>query len=288
MKYLIVGAEGQLGRSLQDDLVERNLEFVAFSRKDLDITNLPQVRRAILESNADIVFNAAAYTNVEQAEFEPEKAFGINENGVRNLAMVTSKINAKFIHFSTDYVFSGTREEPWQINSQVNPISVYGKSKLAGEIAVFEEYPENSIIIRTAWLYSAYGRNFYKTILKLAMRNSDPINVVNDQFGQPTYARDLAKLAFSATDKSVSAGMYHGSNSGSTNWYDFAIEIFRLAGADTGRVQGISTRDYKSGVSRPEYSVLDNSRWLDFGIKPLGSWQESVSSAFPAIHDSLS
>ena len=139
MKYLIVGAEGQLGRSLQDDLVERNLEFVAFSRKDLDITNLPQVRRAILESNADIVFNAAAYTNVEQAEFEPEKAFGINENGVRNLAMVTSKINAKFIHFSTDYVFSGTREEPWQINSQVNPISVYGKSKLAGEIAVFEE-----------------------------------------------------------------------------------------------------------------------------------------------------
>ena len=288
MKYLIVGAEGQLGRSLQDDLAARNLEFVALSRKDLDVTDLIQVRRAILRSNAEIIFNAAAYTNVEQAEIETEKAFEINENGVRNLATVSSEINAKFIHFSTDYVFSGTRNEPWQIDSQVNPISVYGKSKLAGEIAVFEEYPDNSLIIRTAWLYSAYGKNFYKTILRHALRNSDPINVVNDQFGQPTHARDLANLAFSATDKSVPAGIYHGSNSGSTNWHDFAVEIFRLAGADTGRVQETSTRDYKSGVSRPEYSVLDNSKWLDFGIKPLGSWQESVSRAFPAIHDSLS
>lgn len=288
MKYLIVGAEGQLGRSLQDDLAARNLEFVALSRKDLDVTDLIQVRRAILRSNAEIIFNAAAYTNVEQAEIETEKAFEINEIGVRNLATVSSEINAKFIHFSTDYVFSGTRNEPWQIDSQVNPISVYGKSKLAGEIAVFEEYPDNSLIIRTAWLYSAYGKNFYKTILRHALRNSDPINVVNDQFGQPTHARDLANLAFSATDKSVPAGIYHGSNSGSTNWHDFAVEIFRLAGADTGRVQETSTRDYKSGVSRPEYSVLDNSKWLDFGIKPLGSWQESVSRAFPAIHDSLS
>lgn len=288
MKYLIVGAEGQLGRSLQDDLAARNLEFVALSRKDLDVTDLIQVRRAILRSNAEIIFNAAAYTNVEQAEIETEKAFEINEIGVRNLATVSSEINAKFIHFSTDYVFSGTRNEPWQIDSQVNPISVYGKSKLAGEIAVFEEYPDNSLIIRTAWLYSAYGENFYKTILRHALRNSDPINVVNDQFGQPTHARDLANLAFTATDKSVPAGIYHGSNSGSTNWHDFAVEIFRLAGADTGRVQETSTRDYKSGVSRPEYSVLDNSKWLDFGIKPLGSWQESVSRAFPAIHDSLS
>jgi dTDP-4-dehydrorhamnose reductase len=159
---------------------------------------------------------------------------------------------------------------------------------LAGEIAVFEEYPENSIIIRTAWLYSAYGKNFYKTILKLALRNSDPINVVNDQFGQPTHACDLAQLAFSATDRSVPAGIYHGSNSGSTNWHNFAVEIFRLAGADTDRVKEISSRDYISGVSRPEYSVLDNSKWLDLGIEPLGSWQESVSRAFPAILESLS
>lgn len=288
MKYLIVGAEGQLGRSLQDELAARNLEFVAFSRKDLDVTDLIQVRQAILESNSEIVFNAAAYTNVEQAEIEPEKAFKINEIGARNLAIVSSEINAKFIHFSTDYVFSGVRNEPWQIDSQVNPISVYGKSKLAGEIAVFEVYPENSTVIRTAWLYSAYGKNFYKTILKLALRNSDPINVVNDQFGQPTHARDLAQLAFSATDKSVPAGIYHGSNSGSTNWHDFAVEIFRLAGADTDRVMETSSRDYISGVSRPEYSVLDNSKWLDFGIKPLGSWQESVLRAYPAIHESLS
>ena len=288
MKYLIFGADGQLGRSLQDDLAARNLEFAAFSRADLDITDLTQVRREILESNADIIFNAAAYTNVEQAELEPEKAFGVNETGVRNLARVAGEIDARFIHFSTDYVFSGARETPWKIDSQVRPISVYGKSKLAGEVAIFEEYPENSLIIRTAWLYSAYGKNFYKTILKLALRNSDPIKVVTDQFGQPTHARELAKLAFSATDRSVPAGIYHGSNSGSTNWHNFAVEIFRLAGADTGRVLETSSRDYISGVSRPEYSVLDNSRWLDFGIKPLGSWQESVSRAFPAIQESLS
>ena len=288
MKYLIVGAEGQLGRSLQDDLAARNLEFAAFSRADLDVTDSTQVRREILASNADTIFNASAYTNVEKAELEPEKAFGVNETGVRNLARVAGEINARFIHFSTDYVFSGAREAPWKIDSQVKPISVYGKSKLAGEVAIFEEYPENSLIIRTAWLYSAYGKNFYKTILKLALRNSDPIKVVTDQFGQPTHARELARLAFSATDRSVPAGIYHGSNAGSTNWHDFAVEIFRLAGADTGRVKETSSRDYITGVSRPEYSVLDNSKWLNFGIKPLGSWQESVSRAFPAIHESLS
>jgi dTDP-4-dehydrorhamnose reductase len=288
MKIFIAGAEGQLGRSLQDVLRLRDFEVQPRTRQDLNITDLKSIKKAISESKPDVIINAAAYTNVELAELEPQKAFSINEDGVRNLAIVARETNSKLIHFSTDYVFSGANEKPWQIYDAVKPLSVYGKSKLAGEIAITKEFPENSLIIRTAWLYSRFGNNFYKSILKLALSNSNPINVVNDQFGQPTNAEDLSNLVISVLDNNVPSGIYHGSNSGSATWYDFAVEIFKLAGAETSRVKAISSKDYKAKASRPDYSVLDNSKWAEFGIKPLVSWQESVKRAFPAIHESLS
>ena len=288
MKILITGADGQLGRSLQGVLAAKKIEFVAMSRQELDISNIGQVREQIANSTADVIVNAAAYTNVELAELEPNKAFLINETGVRNLAIAAREKNSKVLHFSTDYVFSGFRETPWEVKSEVNPLSVYGKSKLAGEKAIVEEYATNSIVIRTAWLYSSYGRNFYKTILKLALQNSEPITVVKDQIGQPTNAKDLANLAVTALVENVSAGIYHGSNSGSTSWHEFASEIFRLAGADTSRILAISSKDYEAKAPRPEYSVLDNSKWLDFGIKLLGPWRESVARAFPAIRETFS
>jgi len=288
MKLLITGAKGQLGRSLQEVLRIRDFEVQPLTRDDLDITNVETIRRVVSESKPDVIINAAAYTNVEQAELEPQKAFSINETAVRNLAIVARETSAKFVHFSTDYVFSGANEKPWQIGDEAKPLSVYGRSKLAGEIAAMEEFSENSLIIRTAWLYSPFGNNFYKNILNLALSNGDPINVVNDQFGQPTNAEDLSNLLVSALLRNVPPGVYHGSNSGVATWHDFAVEIFKLAGSDINRVKAISSKDYKTMASRPEYSVLDNSKWADFGVKELAPWRESVRRAFPTIHETLS
>jgi dTDP-4-dehydrorhamnose reductase len=287
MKWLIAGADGQLGRSLAEALKARSIDFTPLSRKELDITDLSKVIEVVTNSDADIVVNAAAYTNVEQAELEPEKAFLVNESGTRNLAIASRQNNSKFLHFSTDYVFSGQRSEPWKVDSLVNPLSVYGKSKLAGELAAQQDYQENSIIIRTAWLYSPFGKNFYKTMLNLALRNDEQIRVVNDQFGQPTNALDLANLAIEAVVNEVPVGIYHGSNAGSTSWCDFATEIFKLAGADAGRIKAIPSAEFATKAPRPSYSVLDNSNWLNFGVKPLRRWQDAVSDAHASIFDSI-
>lgn len=287
MKVLVAGADGQLGRCLQEVLKSREIEFLPFSRSTLDVTNLSQVRKAVKGNGINVLINASAYTNVEQAEIEYNLAFEINEIGPQNLAIAARENNSKFIHFSTDYVFSGKRKTPWEIDSSVCPISVYGKSKLAGEIAVFNEYPDNSLVLRTAWLYSKYGKNFYKSILGLATRSNNSINVVNDQIGQPTNALELARLAVSTLHRDIPAGTYHASNAGSATWFDFALYIFQLAGADTSRIKPISTSDYSYKASRPEYSVLDNSVWIKLGIEPLGPWRDSVAKAFPTIEESL-
>lgn len=287
MKWLIAGADGQLGRSLAEALKKRNIDFTPLARKELDIADLSEVIKVATNSGADVFVNAAAYTNVEQAELEPEKAFLVNQLGTRNLAIASRQSNSKFLHFSTDYVFSGQRSEPWKVDSLVNPLSVYGKSKLAGELAAQQEYQENSIIIRTAWLYSPYGKNFYKTMLNLALRNDEQIKVVSDQFGQPTNSLDLANLAIEAVRSEVPAGVYHGSNAGLTSWCDFAIEIFKLAGADAGRVKAIPSAEFATKAPRPSYSVLDNSNWLNFGVEPLRPWQEAVSDAYSSIFESM-
>jgi dTDP-4-dehydrorhamnose reductase len=170
MKVLITGAEGQLGRSFQDALKLKGIDFLALSRKAMDVTNLAQVRSVLGNSGASLIINSAAYTNVEQAEINPEIAFAINQTGSRNVAIVCRELDSRLIHISTDYVFSGNRDLPWQVDSDTRPLSVYGKSKLAGENAIREEWSENSLIVRTAWLYSQYGKNFYKTSLRCAER----------------------------------------------------------------------------------------------------------------------
>jgi dTDP-4-dehydrorhamnose reductase len=287
MKILISGAGGQLGLSLRHVLRTRDYDVIYLDRHELDITDSDAVYKIVSESKPNVVINAAAYTNVELAELEPEKAFAINERGARNLAKAAGSINSKLLHFSTDYVFSGANNKPWEVNDEKRPLSSYGKSKLAGENAIIEEIPDSFIIIRTAWLYSPFGKNFYKSILKLALINDEPISVVNDQFGQPTNAEDLSNLAISALENKVKSGIFHGTNSGSASWYDFAVEIFNLAGSDINRVKAISTKDYKSKAVRPEYSVLDNSKWVESGVVPLCPWKDSVARAFPSIQNSL-
>ena len=287
MKVLIAGADGQLGRSLQHALRSKGIEFLALSRGNMDICNIFQVRDVAKSFGASDIINSAAYTNVEKAEIEPEKAFSINEMGSRNLAIVSREINARLIHISTDYVFSGTSKEPWKVDSIANPLSVYGKTKLAGEIAIREELSDNYLIIRTAWLYSEFGNNFYKTILKLAKKDLSSINVVNDQIGQPTSANELAYFIVSLLPSDIPAGIFHATNSGSTNRYEFACYLFQLGGANASRINPISSEDYKAIALRPAYSVLDNSKWCEFGIDGLGPWQESVDKAFSCINNSL-
>lgn len=287
MNWLITGANGQLGRCLQETLHSKGIDFVALSRADLDITNIANVKQLIKSVYPDVVINAAAYTNVEKAEVDSTSAYEINQSGAANLAIASKSIGAKLVHFSTDYVFAGNGDTPWQTNDLTAPLSVYGKSKLAGEVELQDEYPEKSLIIRTAWLYSPSGKNFYKTMLVKALNSGEIVRVVNDQQGQPTNASDLAELTVNAVTKNVGPGVFHATNAGSCSWFEFAQYIFEIAGADPTRVVPVPSSEFGSKVQRPKYSVLENQKWSEFGIVPLGPWKDSARKALPDMMLSL-
>ena len=287
MKWLITGANGQLGRCLQKILDAKGIDFVALSRADLDVTNIGQVEKLVNSTKPDVVINAAAYTNVEQAEIDSDEAFKVNQLGAANLAIASRSVNAKLVHFSTDYVFAGNGNSPWKVNDLTEPLSIYGKSKLAGEVEILNEYAENSLIIRTAWLYSPYGKNFYKTMLTKALNSDESVRVVSDQRGQPTSALDLAELTVKAVTKNVSSGVFHGTNAGSCSWFEFAKYIFEIAGADKVRATPVLSSEFTMKAQRPKFSVLDNQKWSEFGILPLGPWKDSVKKVLPDMKLSL-
>ena len=287
MKWLITGANGQLGRCLQDTLDAKGIDFVALSRADLDITNSALVKESFNSIKPDVVINTAAYTNVEQAEIDSVAAFKINHLGAAIVATVSKSIGAKLVHFSTDYVFAGNSISPWRVNDLTEPLSIYGKSKLAGEVEILKEYSENSLIIRTAWLYSPYGKNFYKTMLTKAFNGDEIVRVVSDQQGQPTSALDLAELTVKAVTKNVSSGLFHGTNAGSCSWFEFAKYIFEIAGENSIRVTSVLSSELITRVERPKYSVLDNQKWSEFGIMPLNPWKDSVQKVLPDMMLSL-
>ena len=287
MKWFITGANGQLGRCLQQTLESNSIEYAAYSKEEIDITDYSRVNDVIHRVKPDIVVNAAAYTNVDQAEIDQSAANAINHTGVANLANASKLINARFIHFSTDYVFSGESTKPWQVSDATNPVSKYGESKLAGELEVARLYPSNSLVIRTAWLYSPFGKNFYKTMLTKAVNSQEIVRVVNDQIGQPTNANDLAELTVRAISKKALPGIYHGTNSGTCSWFEFAKYIFEIAGEDAARVIPVRSSELTTKVERPKYSVLDNQKWSEIGILPLGPWKDSVQKVLPDIMLSL-
>lgn len=287
MKWLITGANGQLGRCLQETLNAQGIDFVALSRADLDITNSALVKESFNSIKPDVVINTAAYTNVEQAEIDSVAAFRINQLGAANVATASKSIGAKLVHFSTDYVFAGNGISPWRVNDLTEPLSIYGKSKLAGEVEILKEYSENSLIIRTAWLYSPYGKNFYKTMLTKAFNGDEIVRVVSDQQGQPTSALDLAELTVKAVTKNVSSGLFHGTNAGSCSWFEFAKYIFEIAGENSIRVTSVLSSELITRVERPKYSVLDNQKWSEFGIMPLNPWKDSVQKVLPDMMLSL-
>jgi dTDP-4-dehydrorhamnose reductase len=287
MKWLIAGANGQLGRCLQRTLESNSIDHAAYSKEEMDISVYSQVQDVINRVKPDVIVNTAAYTNVDQAEIDQSEAFTINQNGVANLATASKSINARFVHFSTDYVFSGERINPWQVSDATNPISKYGESKLAGELGIARIYPDNSLIIRTAWLYSPFGKNFYKTMLNKAINSQETVRVVSDQIGQPTNANDLAELTVRAIFKKALPGIYHGTNSGACSWFEFAKYIFEIVGEDVARVTPVLSSEFTTKAERPKYSVLDNEKWSEFGILPLGPWKDSVQKVLPEMMLSL-
>ncbi|MCM5663492.1 dTDP-4-dehydrorhamnose reductase [Galbibacter mesophilus] len=262
-KVLVTGANGQLGRCLRDVAKEfPELYFDFKDSKDLDITNKSNIEDFFPSQAYDYCINCAAYTAVDKAEQESDKAFLVNGEAVKYLAYACNKNEVVFIHISTDFVFDGTKKDPYTEEDEPNPISVYGASKLKGEQYV-QEILDNYFIVRTSWVYSEYGNNFVKTMLRLA-EERDEINVVGDQIGSPTYAGDLAKfLIFLINTKSQKFGTYHYSNDGEISWYDFAIEIFSLAKRSV-KVNKIKTRDFKLAALRPTYSSLSGEKILNF------------------------
>lgn len=287
MKWLITGARGQLGSCLIDELKNTDHEFLGLSRMQLDICINSNIDNWLDDFEPDVVVNTAAYTDVNKAELEAEKAFMINSTGVGLLARKTHERGAKFLHFSTDYVFSGEADFPWKANSVVAPQSVYGSSKAKGEQVALNMNPE-SLIIRTSWLYSKYSNNFLKRMASIALTEVRSIEVICDQIGQPTWARDVAALSVKAIEKKSISGLIHASNSGEVSWYEYAKTIFEFCGADPARVKPIKSEKFSSLAKRPKYSVMDNSDWKQHNLKPLGPWRESLENAIPEVLSSLS
>jgi dTDP-4-dehydrorhamnose reductase len=283
MTWLITGGSGQLGIAVSQELGERGLVFGTPSSQELDIRLSPLVPEFIAQVSPTVIINCAAWTDVDGAENSEALASRVNSDGAENVAHGAKLCGAKLIHISTDYVFSGDSNSPWQANDVINPQSAYGRTKADGERRVLATYPENSSIIRTAWLYSPWGKNFAKTMTRLAINGDGEVRVVNDQVGQPTSAVDLAKQIVDLGLSSSPAGAYHGTNSGQGTWFDFAKEIFNLAGADANRVIPVSSSEFPRAAKRPSYSVLSHDAWDKTSLKPMRDWRIALAEAMPAI-----
>lgn len=283
MSWLIVGGSGQLGIAVSQELDKQGIAFEAWSSKDLDITQSSNVSEAIERFSPTVIINCAAWTDVDGAESQKVRALSVNSDGPGNLAIAAKLCNSKLIHVSTDYVFSGEGQVPWQIEHAINPQSEYGRTKALGESRVLATYPEGSFIVRTAWLYSPWGRNFAKTMTRIAIKGEGEVRVVDDQVGQPTSAVDLANQLVELGLSTSSASIYHGTNSGQATWYEFAQEIFKLTSADVGRVAPVSSSEYPRAAKRPSYSVLSHDAWANTSVKPLRDWRIALAEAMPAI-----
>lgn len=281
-KILITGSHGQLGTELNfvSSMLE-NCSFVFAGRDDLDITDEAEVRKLFSSEKFDVLINAAAYTAVDKAESDVENAFRVNGKAAGILAQVTHENNCRLIHLSTDFVFDGTLARPLTEEDTPNPLGVYGASKLEGEELVLARNPE-AIVCRTSWVYSSFGNNFVKTILRLC-RERESLNIVCDQVGTPTYARDLAAAILQLIKGDQwHSGIYHYSNEGVASWYDFAIAIRDLAGLST-TILPIETHQYPTPAVRPKYSVLNKKKFKNtFGIA-IPYWRESLEKCIELL-----
>lgn len=260
LNILVTGSKGQLGSELKEFSSAYAYNFFFTTRDDIDITDKDSIRSFCQNNNINAIVNCAAYTAVDKAENDETNADLINRKAVKKLALVSKELNIKLIHISTDYVFDGTSYKPYVEAYQTNPQSIYGKTKLEGETEMISINPLNSIIIRTSWVYSYYGNNFVKTMLRLG-KEKESLGVIYDQIGTPTYAKDLAKtiLDMITQIKNSKVEIYNFSNEGVVSWYDFAKEIMRMSKLSC-KVNPIETKDYPTPAMRPHYSLLNKNK----------------------------
>jgi dTDP-4-dehydrorhamnose reductase len=264
-----------LGQDFISALATRDV--AGFDRAEFDITDLDSVRSVL--TDFDVVVNCAAWTAVDDAEEKELAALAINGDGPKNVAIVCKEIGAKLVHISTDYVFSGDATSPYAEDALVGPRSAYGRTKLAGEIAIQETLPLDHYIIRTAWLYGEHGPNFIKTMLNLE-KVKETISVVDDQIGQPTWTKDLVSQIITMVETQVPAGTYHGTSSGQTSWFGLTQRIYESIGADPKRVLPTTTDAFPRPAPRPAYSVLGHEKWTAVGMLPIRNWDEALAAAF--------
>lgn len=272
MKVFVTGVRGQLGYDVVNELEKRGIEAIGVDIQEMDITNADSVNAVIGEAAPDAVIHCAAYTAVDAAEDNAELCRKVNAEGTQNIANMCRTLDIPMIYISTDYVFDGTGERPWEPDDERNPLNVYGQTKYEGELAV-QNTLEKYFIVRIAWVFGVNGKNFVKTMLNLG-RTRDHLTVVNDQFGSPTYTYDLAKLLVDMvlTDK---YGFYHATNEGICTWYEFACEIFRQAGIDV-KVDPVSADQYPAKAKRPSNSRMSKEKLTDNGFEKLPTWQDAL------------
>ena len=288
MKILVTGKNGQLGQSIKRLLDEKcfanlsSFSFIFTGREELNLETLESIQSYFVRNDIDIIINCAAYTKVDQAEEDQSQANLINHNAVRELAKISKRNKIKLIHISTDFVFNGHKKEPYTEDDKTSPINIYGKTKLAGELAIISTMPFNSIIIITGLVYSEFKNNFVKTILNLATK-SNTLDIVSDQIGTPTYAYDLAHsiLHIVSTEHFLEnekpTAIFHYSNKGKSSWYEFAKEIISIAGINC-HLNPIKTEDYPLPSERPKYSILSKKKISQEYALYIHHWKDALKA----------
>ena len=286
-RWLITGSAGQLGTDLRTLLADRpGLEVVGVDLPELDITDPSAVQKFVEEVRPELLINAAAYTAVDAAESNEELAQAVNGLAPGILAEACARHGIRLVHVSTDYVFPGDGTAPYEVDSPTGPRSAYGRTKLAGELAVRAALPDASWVVRTAWVYGAGGQNFVKTMVRLE-RSHETVEVVDDQRGSPTWSADLARGLVSLADSAARPGLYHCTNGGDTTWYGLTRAIFEELGADPDRVRPTTTDRYPRPAPRPAYSVLSGRSWRDAGLPELPHWRAALHEAFARVGPAL-
>ena len=295
-KILLTGVNGQVGHALKTKLTE--YEVIALSREQLNLTKIHDIRRVVREIKPNVIINPAAYTEVDKAESEPELAFAINVTAAQILAEEAARLGAALIHFSTDYVYDGTKKNPYVEHDELNPVSIYGKSKLAGEAAI-RAVGLPHLILRTSWVYGAYGKNFLKTILRLAAER-DALRIVGDQVGAPTSSESIANAVVQLVDvwkptQENQTGIYHLTNKGETSWYGFSCEIVNqynvlMSGKDwpalkvnVKNIAAITTADYPTPAARPANSRLNNAKLKQVFDVELPAWPHALQQVMQSL-----
>lgn len=272
-KILITGANGQLGTELQNLLTKKNIPYVAADIKVLDITNANSVTTFIEEMKPDVIYHCAAYTAVDKAEDEgKEKNQLVNVVGTKNVAQAAEKVGATVVYISTDYVFDGTKKEEYNVDDKPNPKNEYGRAKYEGELEI-QKNCSKYYIIRTSWVYGQFGANFVFTMQKLAQTHSK-LTIVNDQYGRPTWTKDLADFMLFLVNEEAEYGIYHFSNDDSCTWYEFAQEILK---DEDISLTGVTSSEYPQKAKRPKYSILNLTKTKSLGYE-VPTWQDSLQS----------